>query len=227
MDPQNFFAELKRRNIYKVAVAYVLAAWLIIQIATQVFPVFEIPNRAVQLVVLGFIIGFPIVLVLTWAFELVPERIRLDEGAGSGYSVASQSGRKLTALVVVLAAVAAAMMLFRLIRTEGQNDTGRPTHRGSTELKSIAILPFENLSDDKENGYFVSGMRDEILTSLAQLRDLNIRSRTSTQNYESHPADLRAISRDLNVAAVLEGSVQKAGDDVLINVQLIDARTRN
>jgi TolB-like protein len=227
LDPKHFFSELKRRNVYKVAIAYAVAAWLVIQIATQVFPFFEIPNRAVQLVVVGLIIGFPIVLSLAWAFELTPERIRRFENVDRRHSVASQTGRKLTALVIVLAGVAAALLLFRLIRTERGSEAARPITRGATEPKSLAVLPFENLSDDKKNSYFVSGMRDEILTSLAQLRDLNTRSRTSTQNYESHPADLTAVSRDLNVAAVLEGSVQKAGDDVLINVQLIDARTRN
>ncbi len=226
MDYKNFFAELKRRRVYNVAVAYVVVAWLLIQVATQVFPFFNIPDWFVRLVVLLTIVGFPIALAFTWAFELTPEGIKREENVDRRHSIARRTGRKLTALVVVLAGAAVAMMLFRLVRTEQESD-GKQTTRAATEAKSLAVLPFENLSDDKENGYFVSGMRDEILTSLAQLRELNIRSRTSTQNLESHPADLTAISRDLNVAAVLEGSVQKSGDDVLINVQLIDTRTRH
>jgi formate hydrogenlyase subunit 3/multisubunit Na+/H+ antiporter MnhD subunit len=124
---RNFFAELKRRNVYKVAVAYAVMAWLLIQVATQVFPFFEIPNWAVQLVVLAVVIGFPIVLVLSWAFELTPEGLKREEDVDRGRSITRKTGRKLTALVVVLAGVAAGLMVFRFVRSQQAVEKGKPT----------------------------------------------------------------------------------------------------
>ncbi len=217
----SFFSELKRRHVYNVAAAYAVAAWLLIQVATQVCPFFGVPNWVVRLIVVMTIVGFPIAAACAWAFELTSEGIKRDD---VNRPSARKIGRKLTALVVVLAALAAGFMVFRFLRSSPAVENGKT--QSLTNSKSIAVLPFENLSADKANDYFVLGMQDEIVTSLAQLRDLDIRSRTSTQKYESHPEDLGAVSRDLGVAAVLEGSVQKAGDDVLINVQLIDAQRR-
>src|SRR6266568_1657416 len=148
MNPKNFFGELKRRHVYKVAVAYAVVAWLLIQVATQVFPFFELPNRAVQMVVLAMVIGFPIALVLSWAFELTPEGIKREEEVDR--RVVRKTGRKLTALVVV-----------------------------------FAVLPFENLSEEKANAYFADGIQDEILTRLSKIADLKVISRTSTQRYKS------------------------------------------
>jgi TolB-like protein len=222
----SFFAELKRRHVYNVAIAYAVVAWLLVQVATQVFPFFEIPNWSIRLVVLLAVIGFPVALILAWAFELTPEGIKREEDVDR--RIARKTGRKLTALVVVLAAAAAGVMVFRFLHSQRGGEQVKQTP-AATEIdsKSIAVLPFENMSEDKSNAYFVSGMRDEILTKLARLRGLKVTSRTSTGKYQSHPEDLRAISRELNVATLLEGSVQKAGDGVLINVQLIDARSRH
>jgi TolB-like protein len=169
----NFFAELKRRNVYKVAIAYAIVGWLLVQVATQVFPFFEIPNWGVRLIVLFIVIGFPVALIIAWAFGRLP-----------------------------------------FYRQTGE----------SISQKSIAILPFENLSEEKANAYFAEGVQNEILTRLAAVRDLKVISRTSTAKYQSKPDNLKTIAQELGVSTVLEGAVQKAGDKVRVNVHLLDAR---
>ncbi len=218
MNPRNFFAELKRRNVYKVAVAYAVVAWLLMQIATQIFPFFEIPNWIVRLVVLLILIGFPLALVIAWAFELTPEGIRRTETAGS------EAGRPRNHTWIYVVAVAAVLSisLFFLGRFTART-VGAAAGRAE---KSIAVLPFENLSDDPDNAYFTDGIQDEILARLAKVADLKVISRTSTQRFKSAPGDLRQIAQQLDVAHVLEGSVQKSGDQVQVTVQLIRATTR-
>ncbi len=217
MNLPEFFAELKRRHIYRVAVAYVVVAWLLIQIATQVLPFFEISNSAVRLVVLVLVLGFPVAIAGAWAFEVRREH-ETDARPGR------RRGRWIIAFTIVVAVIAAGATAFHLLHPA---DAPPAAAELPVESKSIAVLPFENMSADKGNAYFVDGMRDEIVTSLGELRDLNVRSRTSSQRYKSHPRDLAVVSRELGVETVLEGRVQKAGDDVLINVQLIDARNGN
>jgi TolB-like protein len=220
MKIDNFFAELKRRNVYKVAVAYAVVGWLLVQVATQVFPFFEIPNWAVRLIVLAIVIGFPIALVIAWAFEITPEGLKRTEDVDLATS-ARQPRKRVWILVVVVGAVFSIGLLF-VGRYTGRN-TASATR---TELpsKSIAVLPFENLSDDKNAAYFADGIQDEILTKLASIADLKVISRTSTAKYKSKPEDLKTVSHQLGVANVLEGSVQKAAEKVRVNVQLIDAR---
>lgn len=214
----SFFAELKRRNVYKVAVAYAVVGWLLVQVATQVFPFFEIPNWAVRLTVLVIIIGFPIALVIAWAFELTPEGIKRTEEADAAPKMRSR-GRAW--IFVVVAAGVLSLALFFLGRY-----TASPRAAGSVALaKSIAVLPFENRSEDKANSYLADGIQDEILTRLAKIDDLKVISRTSTQRYKSSPENLAEIAKQLSVAYVLEGSVQKVGDRVRVNVQLINALT--
>src|SRR5437763_757017 len=221
---RNLFAELKRRNVYKVAVAYAVVSWLLIQVATQVFPFFEIPNWAVEMVVVALVIGFPIALVLSWAFELTPEGIKRENEVDR--KVAGKTGRKLTAVVVVIAAAATGLMLFRLLHSQQAIEQGKQAPPApEIDRKSIAVLPFENLSDDRSNAYFTDGIQDEILTRLAKIADLKVISRTSTQHYKSAPENLREIAQQLGVAHILEGSVQKSGDAVRVNVQLIKAAT--
>ena len=186
MNAKNFFAELKRRNVYKVAIAYAVVAWLLMQIATQVFPFLEIPNWAIRLVIMLIVIGFPIALVIAWAFELTPEGLK---------------------------------------RTEVADALSAPTGGAFPSKKSIAVLPFENLSRDPDNAYFADGIQQEILTRLAKIADLKVISRTSTQRYQSKPGNLSEIAKQLGVANILEGSVQKAADQVRVNVQLINAQT--
>jgi len=226
MKIDNFFAELKRRNVYKVAVAYAVVAWLLIQVATQVFPFFEIPNWAVQLVVLVMVIGFPIATVLAWAFEMTPEGIKREAEVDRAKSIPRKAGRKLTALVVLLAALAAGLMIFRFLRSQPALEKEKPTSLAAEiDSKSIAVLPFENLSEEKANAYFADGIQDEILTRLSKIADLKVISRTSTERYKSAPENLPEIARQLGVAHILEGSVQKQGDAVHVTVQLIKAAT--
>ncbi|MFL6583549.1 MAG: hypothetical protein ACJ8KU_03410 [Chthoniobacterales bacterium] len=233
MDPGNFFAELKRRNVYKVAVAYAIVAWLLIQIATQVFPFFEIPNWAVRLVVLLLIIGFPVALILAWAFELTPEGIKRADDVSPNESISRRTGRKLIGTIVALAIIAAGLLAFQLVRRDRSQSDGHLARRSTADSpaasgafeKSVAVLPFENLSSDKENAFFAQGIQDEIITTLSKISGLRVISRTSTARYQSAPENLPEISRQLRVANVLEGSVQKMGDRVHINVQLIQADT--
>ena len=214
----NFFAELKRRNVYKVAVAYAVVGWLIAQVATQIFPFLEIPNWVVRLVIVLIAIGFPIALVLAWAFEATPQGIKRTEVADAK----QERSRGKTWIYVVIVGAAISVALFFV----GRYTAGSNSSAARTELlaKSIAVLPFENLSDDKNAAYFADGIQDEILTKLASIADLKVISRTSTAKYKSKPEDLKTVSQQLGVANVLEGSVQKAADKVRVNVQLIDAR---
>jgi TolB-like protein/Tfp pilus assembly protein PilF len=218
VNPRNLFTELKRRNVYKVAIAYAVVGWLLVQVATQVFPFFEIPNWAVRLIVLAIVIGFPIALVIAWAFELTPEGLKRTEDVD--LAAAAQRPRHRTWIFVIIIAGAISLGLFFLGRV-----TAPSKQSGVNEVssKSIAVLPFENLSDDKSNAYFAEGVQDEILTRLAKVADLKVISRTSTQKYKSAPDNLRAIAQQLGVANILEGSVQKANDQVRVNVQLINA----
>jgi TolB-like protein/Tfp pilus assembly protein PilF len=224
MNARTFFSELKRRRVYSVAVAYVVVAWLLIQVATQVFPFFSIPNWVVRLVVLLAIICFPIAVVCAWAFEVTPEGIKLERDIDR--RITRKTGRKLTALVVIVAAVAAGVTVFRFLHSQrGIEAVKQRPLAVAIESKSIAVLPFENRSEDKANAYFAHGIQDEILVRLAKIADLKVISRTSTQHYKSAPENLREIGQQLGVAHLLEGSVQRSANRVRVNAQLIDART--
>ena len=215
MNPEKFFTELKRRNVYKVAVAYAVVAWLLIQVATQVFPFFEIPNWAVRLVVLLIIIGFPIALVIAWAFELTPEGLKRTEVADAAPAPRSRSRAWIYVVLIAGALSAGLFFLGRFTASTKQSVSAE------VSSKSIAVLPFDNLSRDPDNAYFASGIQDEIITRLAKIADLKVISRTSTQQYQSKPGNLSEIAKQLGVANILEGSVQKAADQVRVNVQLI------
>src|SRR5213596_1038523 len=218
----SFFSELKRRNVYKVAVAYAIVGWLSIQIATQIFPFLEIPNWIVRLVIVLIAIGFPIALVIAWAFEATPEGIKRTEVADAMPAVTRQKKHAWIYIVVVGAAISVA--LFFLGRFTAGNKTVA-TARNELSAKSIAVLPFDNLSRDPDNAFFAEGVQDEILTRLAKVADLKVIARTSTQKFKSAPADLRDVAKQLDVTNVLEGSVQKVNDQVRVNVQLINALT--
>jgi len=220
--PKKFFAELKRRNVYKVAVAYAVVAWLLIQVATQVFPFLEIPNWVVRLVIMMITIGFPIALIIAWAFEATLEGIKRTEIADAMPTAAGQKKHAWIYIVVIGAAIS--VVLFFVGRYSAGNKTaaGVPNE---LPTKSIAVLPFDNLSGDPDNAYFAEGVQDEILTRLAKVADLKVISRTSTQRFKSAPSDLRDIAKQLGVMNILEGSVQKANDQVRVNVQLINAVT--
>jgi len=218
----NFFSELKRRNVYKVAVAYAVVGWLIAQIATQIFPFLEIPNWIVRLVIVLIAIGFPIALVIAWAFEATPEGIKRTEDVDP--VAAARAPKKHAWIYVVVIGVALSGALFFLGRyTAGNKTVGNSTNELSA--KSIAVLPFDNLSRDPDNAFFAEGVQDEILTRLAKVADLKVIARTSTQKFKSSPENLSEIARQLGVLNILEGSVQKANDQVRVNVQLVNATT--
>src|SRR5712691_10289921 len=216
MKARTFFTELKRRRVYSIAVAYVVVAWLLIQVATQVFPFFAIPNWIVRLIVFLLIVGFPIAVVCASAFELTPEGIKLEGDVDR--RITRKTGRKLTALIVIVAAMAAGVTVFRFLHSQQAIEAAKqPPLAVAIESKSIAILPFENRSEDKANAYFAEGIQDEILTRLSKIADLKVISRTSTQHYKSAPDNLPEIAKQLGVAHILEGSVQRSGDAVRVN----------
>src|SRR5262249_9061287 len=182
----SFFSELKRRNVYKVAVAYAVVSWLLIQIATQVFPFFEIPNWAIRLVVLLLILGFPVALILSWAFEITPEGIRRESEVGSRGSINKQTGRKIVCLRIVAAILASGLVAFQFSRSKSPtvarvSSTTASSPAAEIPAKSLAVLPFESLSRDPDNAYLAGGIQEEIMTRLAKIADLKVISRTSTQ----------------------------------------------
>src|SRR5437667_4383341 len=220
MKPKGFFGELKRRNVYKVAVAYLVAGWALSQGIAQVFPVFDIPNWIIRLIVLLIILGLPIALVLAWTFEITPQGVKRTEDVDLVAAV--QQPKKRNWIFVVIIGAAVSIGLFLLGRYSTGNTTASPA---GISNKSIAVLPFDNLSRDPDNAYFAEGVQDEILTRLAKVADLKVISRTSTQHFKSAPDNLPQIAKQLGVAHIVEGSVQKANDQVRVNVQLINALT--
>jgi len=244
MSRNNLFEELKRRNVYKVAVAYVVVSWLLIQAASILLPTFDAPASAMKILVALLVVGFPIALGFSWAFEITPEGIKKESEVPPEQSIASHTGRRLVGLTIVLAVIAAALLAFQMLRPRIQTVgeaasfppkqdgklTASPTIAGTTQAstvseKSIAVLPFDNLSHDPDNAYFVEGIQDEILTRLAKIGALKVISRTSTQKYKSTPDNLRDVGKQLGAANLVEGSVQKIANAVHVNVQLIRAAT--
>jgi TolB-like protein/Flp pilus assembly protein TadD len=208
-------AELKRRHVYRAAVAYGMVAWLLTQVATQVFPFFDIPNSAVRFVVVVLLIGFPIAMLLSWLYEFTGEGFVREEDVDP---TTRQSARRYWDFVIIgVLLLLVAVLIY-----------GRIPFRSSIgELipeKSIAVLPFANFSDDKQNAFFADGIQDDILTSLAKIAELRVISRSSVMQFRDPAAHtLREIGKLLGVANVLEGSVRREGDRVVVNVQLIDA----
>jgi TolB-like protein/Flp pilus assembly protein TadD len=219
VNSKNFFAELKRRNVYKVAIAYAVVAWLLMQIATQVFPFLEIPNWAIRLVIMLIVIGFPIALVIAWAFELTPEGLKRTEDVDLSKSITRKTGRQLDFFIIAVLLLVIAILVFQRLHPNVS-----PAVSSSLE-KSIAVLPFENLSRDPDNVFFTDGVQDEILTDLAKIADLKVISRTSVMQYKGGlKRNLPEIAQALKVAHVLEGSVQRSANRVRVSAQLIDAR---
>src|SRR5213082_3189509 len=220
MATRNFFSELKRRNVYKVAIAYLVAGWLVIQIATQVFPFLEIPNWVVRLVITLVVTGFPIAAVSAWAFEITPQGIKRTEAVDA--LPPGEHSRQHAWIYVVLICGTVSTALFFLGRYTAGRKTEIPNHIVN---KSIAVLPFENFSEDKAFAFFADGVQDEILTDLAKIADLKVISRTSVMQYKNASSrNLPEIAQALKVAHVLEGSVQRSANRVRVSAQLIDAR---
>ena len=207
--------------MYKVAVAYLVAGWALAQGLAQVLPVFSVPNWVIQLLVVLIILGLPVALGLAWAFELTPEGLKRTETADAMPEATRK--KKYVWIYVVVIGAAISLGLFFL----GRYSAAPAQHAAvDTSVKSIAVLPFENLSDDKQNTYFADGVQDQILTNLARVADLRVISHTTVRQYKSgEPRNLREIGRQLGVTHILEGSVQRAGNRLRIAAQLIDART--
>jgi TolB-like protein len=214
MNANNFFSELKRRNVYKVAVAYIVGGWALSQGIAQVLPVFDVPNWTIRLIVLLIIIGLPIALVLAWTFELTPEGLKRTEDV----DLATQSRNKSYVWIyIVIIGALVSITLFFLGRYSAS-----PVH---SPEKSIAVLPFENISSDRENAFFADGVQDDILTALAKVADLKVISRTSVMSYGTGATrNLREIAQALGVSHILEGSVRRSDGKVRVSAQLIDAR---
>src|SRR3984893_12459726 len=217
MKIDNFFAELKRRNVYKVAVAYIFAGWALSQGIAQVFPVFDIPNWVIRLIVLLIIIGLPIALVLAWAFELTPEGIKRTEDVDL---LAKRSARNRAWIYVSLVGVALSIGLFFIGRYSATKQSG------STEIpdKSIAVLPFLDFSQAKDQEYFCDGISEEILDALAKVEGLRVVARTSSFAFKGRSTDVAEIGQKLGVRTVLEGSLRREGNRIRVTAQLINAR---
>jgi TolB-like protein/Tfp pilus assembly protein PilF len=202
-----FFEELQRRKVYRVAAAYVVAAGFLIQMASAAFPAWELPNWTLRLVIVLLLIGFPIAVILAWAYDITPQGIQ-------GTPPGTHRRRNLVLLIVTAVIISASAGFFLLPRAIWQKVD-----------KSVAVLPFQNLSNDPANAYFGDGIQEEILTRLTKIGDLKVISRTSTQGYQSDPSNLAEIAKQLGVSNILEGSVQKAGNQVRVNVHLVNVQT--
>ncbi len=232
----NFFAELRRRNVIRMAGLYLVVAWLVVQVAETVLPAFDVPGWVLRAIIIVFALGFLPALAFAWVFELTPEGLKREGSVDAAGGLAPQTGRRMDRLLLVAMALALGYFAFdkfvmspaRVAAPQTQvlspADAARAQVPGLAD-KSIAVLPFENLSSDPDNAYFAIGMQDEILTRLSKISALRVTSRTSTMNIASKPANLPEIAALLGVSAILEGSVQKSGNAVRINVQLIRAAT--
>src|SRR5689334_21618498 len=209
-----FFEELKRRKVYRVAIAYIVAGWALAQGLAQVLPVFDIPNSVVRVVIALLLIGFPVALVLAWMFDITRTGIQRTSPVATQTTAGSHRRRNLFMLAAAGVIISACVGFFVLPRAVAHKID-----------KSIAVLPFENFSDEKENAYFADGIQDDILTNLSKIGDLKVISRTSVMPYRGKTSNVREIGKALGVGAILEGSVRRAGNRVRVNVQLIDAST--
>src|SRR5258708_1084464 len=207
-----FFEEVKRRKVYRVAAAYIIAAGGIIQLASATFPAWELPNWSLRLVILLLLVGFPIALILAWAFDITAQGIRATPDTAAPMTRRRRNIIMLIATGVIVSAIAGFFLL-------------PPISSPPKPAKSIAVFPFENLSDEKENAYFADGVQDDVLTNLSKISDLRVISRTSVMQYRGRPTNLREIGKALGVSNILEGSVRRSGNKVRVNVQLIDANT--
>ena len=229
---KNFFAELKRRNVIRMVGLYLVGAWLVVQVAGTVLPMFGAPEWLPRTIVVLLAIGFVPAVILSWVFELTPEGLKRDEDVTPEQSIAPQTGRRMDRMIIVVLVLALGYFAFdkfvltprreaALVASVVPNES-----KSIINTKSIAVLPFENRSRDPDNAYFTDGVQDEILTDLAKIADLKVISRTSVMQYKSGVArNLREIAQQLGVANVVEGSVQRSGNRVRVNAQLVDART--
>lgn len=235
----SFFSELKRRNVIRVGAAYIVVAWLVIQVAETLFPLFGSGDAPARIVVIVLAIGLAPVLIISWAFEITPEGLKRDSDVDPEFSIAPHTGKKLDRTIMIVLVLALAYFGFDKFVLDPQRDvdiTESATRAGAEQAreearlgmfsdKSVAVLPFANRSEQKEDEYFTDGMHDELLTRLSRIAALRVISRTSVMHYRDTEKTIPEIARELSVATILEGGVQRSGKQVRINVQLIDART--
>src|SRR5438128_5427614 len=223
MKIDNFFAELKRRNVVRMAGLYLVGAWLLTQVASTVLPMFGAPDWLPRSIVILLVIGFLPALIFSWVFELTPQGLKRDEDVRPEESIAPQTARRMNRIIIAVLVLAPGYFVFdKFVLTPRRAAVPNESKSvNSISAKSIAVLPFENLSADKDNAYFAGGVQDEILSDLAKIADLKVISRTSVLQYQSGaPRNLSEIGKALGVAHVLEGSVQRVANRVRVNAQL-------
>jgi TolB-like protein/Tfp pilus assembly protein PilF len=221
----SFFSELKRRNVYKVAVAYAVVSWLLIQAASILFPTFEAPPWAMKVFVAVIALGFPVALVFSWAFEITPEGLKRESEIEAGKSITHHTGRKLVGITIFIAVIATALFVFQLLRPHLTSTGGPSAPVNAAPEKSVAVLAFANLSDDKGSEYFSDGISEELLTVLQKIPGLHVAARTSAFSFKGKNATAQEIGQKLGVAHLVDGSVRKAGDVVRIAARLTQANT--
>src|SRR5437016_4284747 len=211
MKIENFFSELKRRNVIRFAGVYLVGAWLLTQIASTVLPMFGAPEWLPRSVVILLALGFLPALIFSWVFELTPQGLKRDEDVRPEESIAPQTGRRMNRMIIAVLALALAYFVFDKFVLTPRRPAVPNEFRSANSIsaKSIAVLPFENLSADKNNAYFATGMQDEILTRLAGIRDLKVISRSSTEQYASRPPNLKIVAEQPGVATVLRSEVRR------------------
>jgi len=228
---RSFLSELKRRNVLRAGALYIGAAWALSQGLAQLLPVFDIANWVTRWFVIALIIGFPFAMLFSWFYEWTPQGIQRESDVEQDEAISRETGKKLDRWIIAVLSVAVVLLLantFVLHKDAAPAPTAQNTKPPAAPLpeiaeRSIAVLPFESLSDDRANAYFAEGIQDEILTRLAKISALKVISRTSTQQYSAKPGNLPEIAKQLGIANILEGTVQKSGESVHINVQLIRA----
>src|SRR4051795_2243820 len=220
MNPKIFFGELKRRNVYKVGVAYAIVAWLLMQVASQIFPFFEIPNWVVRVIILLLVIGFPIALIIAWGFEVTSEGIKRTETADAA-GLRSHGGAW---IYVVLIGAALSVGLFFVGRYTAGNAT-RQVSEVTTAIpeKSIAVLPLINESGDPKDEYFSDGLSEELIAALSQISGLKVIGRSSSFRFKDRKEEPKTIGKKLGVSTLLDGTVRKQGDRVRIVAELVNA----
>jgi TolB-like protein len=219
---RNFFDELKRRHVYRVAIAYAIVAWLLTQIATQVLPFFEIPNWAVRLVVLLLIIGFPVALVLAWAFDITAQGITRTNDSETAEYALRWSARKFVAVIVTTTMVAVALLAFQLVRSRSTQPS-LITVTSPLPEKSIAVLPLLNEASGPDDDYFSDGLSEDLIAALAQVKGLKVIGRSSSFRFKDQKEDSKTVGEELGVSTLLEGTVRKQGDRVRIVAELVSA----
>jgi TolB-like protein len=220
---QGFFAELNRRNVSKVALVYIIAGWLTMQVVDVMFPALQLPEWLTSAVAALLIIGFPFALIFAWAFELTPDGIKREKDVDRSKSITPQTGQKLNHVALVILTIAVSFLLVdKFVLESGQPPIQEPVATAPDEKPSIAVLPFVNMSDDRDNEYFSDGLSEELLNLLAKIPQLHVAGRTSSFKFKGTNEDLRVIGEALNVRHVLEGSVRKSGSRLRITAQLID-----